>query len=75
MEYNLHKQLKFFLGKNLNLYSPIGAWLVIALVALAHNKLEWPKCLSYDPSLMYNSSIMLLLLSRSRKCFPFRSNA
>ena len=75
MGYNSHGQLKFSLGKNLSLYLPIGVWLVIALVALAHNKLEWSKCLSHDLSLMYDSSIVLSSSSRSRKCFPFRSNA
>jgi len=40
MGYNLHKQLKFSLEKNLSLYSLIEVWLVIALVVLAHNELE-----------------------------------
>ena len=35
------EQLKSSLRKNLSLYSPIGAWLIIALVALAHKELEW----------------------------------
>ena len=76
MGYNLHGQLKSSLGKNLSLYSPIGAWLVITLKALAHSELEWPKCLSHGPPLMYDSSIMFSSLSsKSRKCFPFMSDA
>ena len=74
MGYNPHGQLKFSLEKNLSLYLLIRAWLVIAFVALAHNELKWPKYLSYNLPLMYNSLIVLSLLSRSRKCFPFRSN-
>ena len=76
MGYKPQGQLKSSLGKNLSLYSPIGAWLVIALKALAHKELEWLKYLSYKLPLMYDSSIKLLsLLKRSRKCFPFVSNA
>ena len=68
--YNLHRQLKSSLEKNLSLYSPIGAWLVIALVALTYRKLEWPKNLSHELPLIYNGSIGLLSAStRSRKCF------
>ena len=40
------------LGKNLSQYLPIRAWLVIALVAHAHNKLEWPNNCSQGPSLV-----------------------
>ena len=29
-------------GKNLFLYSPMGAWLVMRQVSLAHRELEWP---------------------------------
>ena len=69
-------QLKSSLGKNLSLYSPVGAWLVIPLDALVYNELEWPKYLSHEPPLMYDGSIMLLSLStRSRKCLPFISDA
>jgi len=32
---------------------------MIALVALAHNELEWPKYFSHDSSLEYNGSITL----------------
>ena len=38
---------KFSLGKNLNWYSPVGAWLVIALDARVQSELEWPNCESY----------------------------
>ena len=31
-----------FAGKKRCLYSPIGAWLRMALVALAHNVTDWP---------------------------------
>ena len=74
--YCLLGQLNSSLGKNLSLYSPIGVWLVITLDALAHNELEWLKYLSHEPPLIYDSSIVLLLLSlRSRKCLPFISDA
>jgi len=36
------------LGKNCNLYSPIGAWLVINLVMYAHSELDRLKCFSQD---------------------------
>ena len=69
-------QLKSSLGKNLSWYSPVGAWLVIALDALAHNELEWLKYLSHEPPLIYDGSITLSsLLMRSRKCLPFISDA
>ena len=49
---------------------------MIALIALTHNGFKWPKCLSHGPPLTYESTIMLLLLSsRSRKCFLFILNA
>ena len=76
MGYDLHGQLKSFLEKNLILYSLIGVWLVIALDALAHKELEWPKNLSHKPPLEYNSSMGLLSTSmRLRKCFPLVSKA
>jgi len=52
MEYDLHGHLNFSLGKNLSLYSPVRAWLVIALEACAYREFEWPKTLSQDPSLV-----------------------
>ena len=38
--YCLHGHLNSSLGKNRRQYSPIGVWLVMALVALAHSELE-----------------------------------
>ena len=73
--YNLYGQLKSSLGKNLSLYSPIGVWLVISLKALVYRELECLKCLSYKLSLLYDGLMMLLLSTRLRKCFPFKSNA
>jgi len=40
---------KVSFGKNLKRYSPVGAWLTMALDALAHSEFEWPKCLSHVP--------------------------
>ena len=40
IEYRLQGQVKLSRGKNLNLYSPIRAWLVIALEAQAQSKFE-----------------------------------
>ena len=76
MGYWPHGQLSSLLGKNLSLYSPIGAWLVIALVALVQSKFEWPKFWSHRPPLIYNGSSSLLSPStRLRKWLPFRSDA
>ena len=73
--YCLQGQLNSSLGKNLSLYLPIRAWLVITLETLAYNVLEWPKCLSHVPSLLYAGfKILLSLLTRSRKCLPFISD-
>jgi len=73
---DLHGQLNSSLGKNLNRYSPVGAWFVIACVALAHNELEWPKWLIHGPPLVYEGSIFVRsLFSRLRRCFPLRSDA
>ena len=60
MGYDLHGQLKLSQGKNLSLYSPIGAWFVIALVALAYSEFEWLKNLSHEPPLTYEGSMILL---------------
>ena len=68
--YDPHGQLNSSLGKNLNWYSPIGAWFVIACVVLAHNELEWPKWLIHRPPLVY----LIFVRSSLRKCFPLRSN-
>ena len=43
MGYMLHRHEKSFLGKNLSLYLPIRALLIIALVALAHSKFNMLK--------------------------------
>ena len=51
--YSPHGQLKSSLGKNLRRYSPIGAWFRMARAALAHNKLECPKCLIHGPPFLY----------------------
>ena len=48
----------------------------MALVARVHRELEEPKAWSYGPPLMYNSSmVLLLMLARSRKFFPLPSEA
>ena len=74
--YWLHRHLNSSFGKNLNLYSSVGTWLVIALEALVHKELEYPKFWNYRPPLIYNGSSRLLLLSmRSRNCLFFISNA
>ena len=74
--YSLHGHLISSFGKNLRQNSPIGIWLVMARVALAHRELEWPKVWSHSPPLMYDGSIILKLLSnKSRKLFPFPSEA
>ena len=50
-------QMKLSLGKNFNRYSPIGAWLVIALEAQAQSEFEWPNCESHGPPLELDGSI------------------
>jgi len=40
IEYRPQEQMKLSRGKNLNLYSPIGAWLVIALEAQVQSEFE-----------------------------------
>ena len=76
MGYRPHRQLNSSLGKNLSLYSSIGTWLVIALVALAQSKLEWLKFWSYGLSLVYDSLSSLLSSStRLRKWLLLRSDA
>ena len=74
--YRLHRHLKSSFRKNHNQYSPVVVWFVMALVARAHRELEEPKAWSHRPSLMYNGSMVLLLMStRSRKFFPLPSEA
>ena len=49
---------------------------MMALVAQVHRELEEPKAWSHGPPLMYDSLIVLLLISaRSRKFFPLPSKA
>jgi len=73
--YDLHGHLNSSLGKNLSLYSPIGAWFVITLEALVHKELKWPKNFNQAPSLIYDSSIILLLPSiKLRNWLSLRSD-
>ena len=74
--YRPHGHLKSSFRKNCNQYSPIGVWFVMALVVWVHNKLEDPKAWSQGPPLMYDGSMISLLLStRSRKFLPLPSDA
>ena len=71
-----HKHLNSFWEKNISWYSPIGAWLTIALVALAQSELEWPKYLSHGPPSDINGlTDFKSLSSSSRKLHPLLSNA
>ena len=71
MGYKPHGQLKISKEKNLNRYSPIGAWLVIALDAQVQSKFEWLDCKSHGPSLEHKGSIgSKSLLNRLRKFLP-----
>lgn len=49
----LHAQELASFGRNLALYSPIGAWLVMSLVALAHMEFEVPVVSSHPPPFVY----------------------
>jgi len=72
--YDLHGHKIFSLGKNIRWYSPMEAWLTMALVALVHNELEWLKCCNQGLPLIVNSSIGLRLLSsNSRNFLPLKS--
>ena len=72
--YDPHGHKMSSLEKNLRQYLLIGVWLIIALVALIYNELEWLKCCSQGLSLMIDGSIGLRLLSSNfRKNFPLRS--
>ena len=54
---------------------PIDIWFTIALEALVHSEFECSKYLGHGLSLVYESSIGLLLSSRSsRKCWPLLSD-
>jgi len=71
-----HRHANSFLGKNLSQYSPIGAWLTMALVALAHSEFKWPKYFSHDLPFTYVDLILLRSSSRrSIKFLPLSSNA
>ena len=77
--YSLHRHVNSPLRKNLSQYSSIEELLTMALVALAHNKFEWPKYFSQDPSFEYASfeyiSLIVLRSSsrRSRKVLSLLS--
>ena len=74
--YNPHGHLNSSWGKKWRQYSPIGAWLTIALVALVHSEFEWPKCLSHNPPFEKDGSIDQRSSSRrSKKLLPFTSEA
>ena len=76
MEYKPHRQANSSLGKNLNWYSTIRAWLTIALVALVQRKLEWPKYWSHRLLLIVDSLKRVDLSSSNlRKFLSFRSDA
>ena len=68
----LHMQLIGRWGKNLCLYSPIGAWLVVMQVKQAHKELVNPINGSYEPPLAYVSLMTFCsLFSKLRKHCPF----
>jgi len=48
----LHGHEKSSFGKKQSWYSPMGAWLVMALDARVHNELEWPTSWSHGPPLV-----------------------
>ena len=74
--YVLHEHIKLSLGKKLSQYSPIGAWLVIALIAQAQSKFEWPNCNSHRPPLEYDGLIGCKSSPRrSRNFLPLKSDA
>jgi len=76
IEYELYRYVKLSLGKNLSRYSPIEAWLIIALVAQAYSEFKWPNCNSHRPPLEYDGSIECKSSSkRSRKLLSLKSNA
>jgi len=71
-----HIKVKLSLGKNLSQYLPIGAWLVIALVAWVQSEFEWPNCNSYELSLEYDDLIGCKSSPRrSRKFLPLKLDA
>jgi len=67
----LHKQLVGRWGKNLCLYSPIGAWLVVMREKWAHNELVNSIKGSHEPPLLYVGFMTFWFSSlKSRKHWP-----
>jgi len=67
----LYGYKKSSLGKNLSQYLLIGVWLIMALVALAHNKFNRLKYCNQKPPLIFKDIIEFRLLSnKSRKFLP-----
>ena len=76
MGYKPHEQLKISKEKNLNQYSPIGAWLVIALNAQVQSEFKWLNCESHGPSLEHEDSMgSKLSLNKLRKFLSLESDA
>ena len=74
--YKPHRQLKISEGKNLNRYSPIGAWLVIALDAWVQSKFEWLNYKSHGSPLEHEDSMgSKSSLNRLRKFLSLESDA
>ena len=64
----LQEYEKSFLGKILSQYLPIGAWLIVALVALVHNEFEWLKYCNQELPLTFKDLVGFRLSStKSRK--------
>ena len=75
MGYKPHRQLKISEGKNLNRYSPIGAWLVIALDAWVQSKFEWLNYKSHGSPLEHEDSMgSKSSLNRLRKFLSLESD-
>ena len=66
---SVHTFILWHLRKNLSLYLPIGAWLMITLVALVYNEFEWPKYWSQEPPLIVDSLRRFDLSLRSSRKF------
>ena len=72
--YMLQGYEKSFLEKNLSQYLPIGAWLIMALVALVHNEFEWLKYCNQELPLTFKDLVGFRLSStKSRKFLPLES--
>jgi len=73
--YRPQEHAKFSLGKNLNQYLPVRAWLVTALDIQAQSKLEWLNCESHRPPLEYEGSIeSKSSFKKLRKSLPLESD-